>query len=149
MLVSPMAAAGAYFDLPMGGLQAPGEPREFFKSLVGELAAIADAKGYRYPVDMLADGLRRIDGMSPDTTASMQKDLKKAGASELDGLILEPVRMARALGFPPRATSGRRTAWGNFRESSPRTPFKAFDSGDRARAVMGALREEGGEGFAA
>ncbi|MFR9190078.1 MAG: ketopantoate reductase family protein [Anaerotruncus massiliensis (ex Togo et al. 2019)] len=62
MLVSPMAAAGAYFDLPMGGLQAPGEPREFFKSLVRELAAIADAKGYRYPVDMLADGLRRIDG---------------------------------------------------------------------------------------
>ena len=99
MLVSPMAATGAYFDLPMGGLQAPGEPREFFKSLVRELAAIADAKGYRYPVDMLADGLRRIDGMSPDTTASIQKDLKKGGASELDGLVFEPVRMARALGL--------------------------------------------------
>lgn len=134
MLVSPMAAAGAYFDLPMGGLQAPGEPREFFKSLVRELAAIADAKGYRYPVDMLADGLRRIDGMSPDTTASMQKDLKKGGASELDGLVFEPVRMARALGFPPRATSGggppgELSSRGELSRKFPRTPFKAFDSG--------------------
>lgn len=100
MLVSPMAAAGAYFDLPVGGMQEEGEPRELFKSLVRELMAIADAKGYRYPVDMLADGLHRLDVMSPDTTASMQKDLKKGGASELDGLVFEPVRMAHALGIP-------------------------------------------------
>lgn len=100
-----------------------------------ELAAIADAKGYRYPVDMLADGLRRIDGMSPDTTASMQKDLKKGGASELDGLVFEPVRMARALGLSApgyeRAADrlGELSSRGELSRKFPRPPFKAFDSG--------------------
>ena len=34
--------------------------------------------------------------MTPDTTASMQKDLEKGSNSEMDGLIFEVLRMAKA-----------------------------------------------------
>ena len=37
-----------------------------------------------------------LQAVTPDTTASMQKDLAKNHQSEIDGLIFEIVRMAKA-----------------------------------------------------
>lgn len=99
MFVSPMAAAGSYYDMTAGELSAPGKGRELFTELVRELQAIADKRGYRFPNDMVENSLQRLDALSPDATASMQKDLKRGGVSEIDGLVFEPVRIARALGI--------------------------------------------------
>ena len=100
MLISPMAATGAYFDAPVGAAQRPGPERETFCRLVEELAGIGAALGYDLPADMVEDGLKRLDAMGPEVTASLQKDLAKGGASELDGQLFEPVRLARRLGVP-------------------------------------------------
>ena len=42
--------------------------------------------------------LEIMDGLDDDSTASMQKDLKKGGATEADGLISEVVRMGERFG---------------------------------------------------
>jgi 2-dehydropantoate 2-reductase len=39
-----------------------------------------------------------IDSLSPSASASMQRDLKKGGDSEIDGLVFEVVRMGRKYG---------------------------------------------------
>ena len=51
-------------------------------------------------MDVVQTNLDILDHMEPDCTASMQKDLKKGGRSEIDGLIFEAVRMGRRLGVP-------------------------------------------------
>ena len=103
MFVSPLAAAGAYYDMTAGELAAPGKGHDLFIELIRELPAIADKRGYRFPDDMVENSLRRLDALSPDATASMQKDLKKGGSSEIDGLIFEPARIAHELGVPAPA----------------------------------------------
>lgn len=98
MFISAYASAGAYFDVTATELQQAGEPHELYIALVRELGALADAQGFVYETDMVQDCISRIDLMGEGATTSMQKDLKKGGQSELDGLMFEPVRLGRKLG---------------------------------------------------
>lgn len=98
--VSPLAAAGAYYDIAAGKMQADGEERDTFKALVKEAVAVAKSQGIQLPEDQVEKNLAILDAVEPDTTASMQKDLKKGGQSEIDGLIFEVVRWAKASGVP-------------------------------------------------
>lgn len=99
-MVSPMAAVGAFYDITAGNMQVPGEMRERYKACSREIVSLADAMGIPFPVDVVQTNLDILDHMAPDCTASMQKDLKKGGRSEIDGLIFEAVRMGRRLGVP-------------------------------------------------
>ena len=99
-MVSPMAAVGAFYDVPAGNMQVPGEMRERYKACIREIDSLAEAMGIPFPVDVVQTNLDILDHMEPDCTASMQKDLKKGGRSEIDGLIFEAVRMGRRLGVP-------------------------------------------------
>lgn len=99
-MVSPMAAVGAFYDIPAGEMQKPGEMRERYKACVREIDSLANAMGIPFSVDVVQTNLDILDHMEPDCTASMQKDLKKGGKSEIDGLIFEPVRMGRRYGVP-------------------------------------------------
>ncbi len=94
-LISAMATAGAYFDAPTGVVYSTPEMREMFTNLSKEINALADAMGIPFEVDIVAKNLRTLETALPDTTASLQKDLKKGGNSEIDGLIFEPVRLGR------------------------------------------------------
>jgi len=38
--------------------------------------------------------LKILDALTPDTTASMQKDMKENRKTEIDGLIFEVIRLA-------------------------------------------------------
>ena len=58
-----------------------------------EIDAIASAMGIPFSKDIVAGNLKMIDTSPKGTTASMQKDLKKGGKSEIDGLVFEPVRL--------------------------------------------------------
>lgn len=99
-MVSPMAAVGAFYDIDAGKMQVPGEMRERYKACIREIDSLANAMGIPFPVDVVQTNVDILDNMAPDCTASMQKDLKKGGESEIDGLIFEPVRMGRRLGVP-------------------------------------------------
>ena len=99
-MVSPMAAVGAFYDINAGGMQKPGEMRERYRACIGEIRSLAEAMGLSFPGDVVQTNLDILDQMAPDCTASMQKDLKKGGQSEIDGLIFEVVRMGHRYGVP-------------------------------------------------
>ena len=92
-LISVMAAVGAYYDVPMDEISADPEKREMAAELSREIDAIASAMGIPFSKDIVAGNLKMIDTSPKGTTASMQKDLKKGGKSEIDGLAFEPVRL--------------------------------------------------------
>ena len=98
--VSSMAAAGAYFDAATGEVCADPEKRALYVALVREIAAVARAMGIVFTVDLVEENLKVMDKLAPQSTASMQKDLKKGKQSEMDGLIFEVVRMGGKYGVP-------------------------------------------------
>ncbi len=98
--IAPMASSGAYFDVTMGELRQDPEKRAVYARLTAEISALANAMGIPFQEDVVAQNLHLLDTMTPDSTASMQKDLKKGGQSEIDGLVFEPVRLGRRLGVP-------------------------------------------------
>ena len=98
--VSPMAAAGAYYGVTAEAMQRPGEERETYVALIGELDALSRAMGISLPADILKRNLAILDGLVPGATASMQRDLMAEHASEIDGLVFEVVRMGQRWNIP-------------------------------------------------
>ncbi len=94
-LISAMATAGAYFDTSTDIVASTPEMRSVFVGLSKEIDALANAMGIPFESDIVAKNLRTLEAAPPGTTASLQKDLKKGGNSEIDGLIFEPVRLGR------------------------------------------------------
>ena len=99
-VVSPMAACGIYHHIQVGGMQAPGQPREDFKALVAEIGALAQAMGYPFPEDPVARNLAIQDALDPDASTSLKRDLDAGKPSEVDGLIFEVVRLGRKYHVP-------------------------------------------------
>ena len=96
--VSPMAAAGAYGDWSAGDYKQDGEARALFIRCVKEIDALACAMGIPFPVDIVKTNMTIMNGLDDECTASLQKDLKKGGMTEADGLISEVVRMGERFG---------------------------------------------------
>ena len=98
--VSPMAAIGSFYDVPVGVWRTTPEMRADFVAAMKEIMEISKAMDLalgEYDIDL---NLHMIDDVTPDTTVSMQKDLKKGGSSEIDALIFEVVRAGRRYGIP-------------------------------------------------
>lgn len=93
--VSPMAACGAYYDINAGTVQQEGKVRDTFIALMREIDALAQAMGIHFAEDIVKTNLEIVEHLSPQTSTSMQRDLKKGKNSEMDGLIFEVVRMGR------------------------------------------------------
>ncbi|MBQ0059315.1 MAG: 2-dehydropantoate 2-reductase [Lachnospiraceae bacterium] len=98
--VSPMAAAGAYGDYNCGDYKRPGPGHDLFYACIREIDALANAMGIPFPVDIVETDRKITEGLADDCTSSMQKDLKKGGPNESDGLISEVVRMGKKYGVP-------------------------------------------------
>ena len=96
--VSPMGAAGMYFDAKAGDFQHEGPEREMFKGLVGEVEKLAEAMGIVYEEDLAEVNFKILQGLAPEATTSMQRDIYQGKASEADGLIFQVVRMGKEYG---------------------------------------------------
>ena len=96
--VSPMGAAGMYFDATAGDFQHEGPEREMFKGLVKEVENLAEAMGIIYEEDLAEVNLKILEGLAPEATTSMQRDIYQGKASEADGLIFQMVRMGKEYG---------------------------------------------------
>lgn len=96
--VSPAAACGQYYDAMAGDMQKPGEIRDTFAALIGEVDRLADAMGIHFEGDIVKTNLDILDSLTPEASTSMQRDVKKGKESEIDGLIFEVVRMAKKYG---------------------------------------------------
>lgn len=98
--VSPMAAVGACFNVTAAAMQPGGPKRDTFVSLVREIKTLSDAMGVGLPEDIVEINLNIMDDLTPDATASMQRDISSGRQSEVDGLIYQVVRLGRQYCVP-------------------------------------------------
>lgn len=97
--ISAMAVTGAYYDVPMGEVQKPGEVRNTFIGLSTESTALGVKLGIEFKEDPIAYNLKVIDKLSPESTASMQKDLARGHQSEVQGLLFDMITKAEEQGI--------------------------------------------------
>lgn len=97
--ISAMAVTGAYYDVPMGEVQKPGEVRNTFIGLSQESAALGRKLGIAFKEDIVEYNLKVIDKLAPENTASMQKDMAKGHQSEVQGLLFDMITAAEEQGI--------------------------------------------------
>lgn len=97
--ISAMAVTGAYYDVPMGEVQKPGEVRNTFIGLSQESAALGRKLGIAFKEDIVEYNLKVIDKLTPESTASMQKDMAKGHQSEVQGLLFDMITAAEEQGI--------------------------------------------------
>lgn len=94
--VSPMAAMGAYYDIPASAIQAEGAMREKFTELVREIKTLSEAMDVALPDDIVQINLKIMDDLLPTATASMHRDIRSGRQSEVDGLVYQVARLGEA-----------------------------------------------------
>ena len=101
--VSPMAACGQYYHVKAGAMQKPGEIRECFIRLVGEILELARAMGIELDdkpdAPLMQSHLKILDDLAESASTSMQRDIEAGKNSEVDGLIYQVVRLADKYGL--------------------------------------------------
>lgn len=98
--VSPIGAAGLYYHATAADFQREGEEREAFKTMIREIAALAEAMGVPFERDMVDVNLKILSTLAPEATTSMQRDVMEGKDSEIDGLVYEVVRMGERYHVP-------------------------------------------------
>lgn len=98
--VSPMAAAGLYYQASAERFQNTGDERELFVALMKEIDSLAEAMGIPFQVDIVRNNLAILDALSGTASTSMQRDIAAGKPSEIDGLIYEVVRLGREYHVP-------------------------------------------------
>ena len=98
--VSPIGAAGLYYPATAADFQREGKQREAFKTMIREIAALAEAMGVPFERDMVEVNLKILSSLAPEATTSMQRDVMEGKDSEIDGLIYEVVRMGERYHVP-------------------------------------------------
>ena len=98
--VSPIGAAGLYYHATAADFQKGGEARELFKTMIKEIAALAEAMGVPFEKDMVEVNLKILSNLAPEATTSMQRDVMAGKQSEIDGLVYEVVRMGEEYHVP-------------------------------------------------
>ena len=96
--ISAMAVTGAYYDVPMGEVQKPGEVRDTFIGLSRESAELGRKLDIDLPDNLVEYNLTVMDKLDPHSTASMQKDLARGHESEVQGLLFDLIDAAEAHG---------------------------------------------------
>lgn len=92
--ISPFACCGAFNDIKAKDMQQEGEYRQMFIDLVNEIKSLADSMGVEVGKDILFRNLKILDSLSPDDTASMQKDIKAGKNIEAEELLFKVVRLS-------------------------------------------------------
>ena len=98
--VSPMATVGAGFHVTAQDMQTPGQYQDTYIHLIQEIKALSDAMGVSLPENIVDINIQIMNGLTPDATASMQRDIQAGKPSEVDGLVYEVVRMGEAHHVP-------------------------------------------------
>lgn len=96
--ISPYASCGVYYGITAGEMREVSEYRQMFVNLSEEIKSIAAILKLHFNKDISEVNLKMLDSLTPDTTASLQKDFEAGKQTEMDGLIFEVVRLAKRYG---------------------------------------------------
>ena len=98
LFIAPMSAIGALTRVPIGAWRSAPEARNLAIRALHEMVAVATARGIKLDDDAVEKTLARYDGMAPDSTSSLQRDIMEGKPSELEAQAGAIVRMGREAG---------------------------------------------------
>jgi 2-dehydropantoate 2-reductase len=100
MFISSTGGVGAATRSPFGVFRAVPESRRLLEGAMREVLAVARAHGVDLPDDRVEEAMGLADGLPPEGTSSMQRDIMAGRRSELDAWNGAVVRLGRAAGVP-------------------------------------------------
>lgn len=98
-----IASAGGVTSLarvPVAAVRADEESRALLAAAFAEVEALARAQGIRLPADVVEKTFKMVDGLEPEVTTSMQRDVAAGRVFELEAFSGTIVRLGRRLGVP-------------------------------------------------
>jgi 2-dehydropantoate 2-reductase len=98
LFITPWGSLGAVTRLPVGLLRTTPELRARLVQALEEVAAIARAEGSALDDKSIEKTIAVLDGLPPETTSSMQRDLMAGRPSELEAQTGAVVRFGRKTG---------------------------------------------------
>jgi 2-dehydropantoate 2-reductase len=94
VLVTCLSVVGSLARVPIGEFRGCADTRSVMSQIMSEVIEIANRVGVEISVDCIAETLRFIDAMSPESTASMQRDIAEGKPSEVEVILGELKRLA-------------------------------------------------------
>jgi 2-dehydropantoate 2-reductase len=98
LFIATLSGIGALTRVPIGVWRADPEIRALADRSLREVLQLAIAQGVDLGDDAVERTWQRYDGMEPDSTSSMQRDIMEGKPSELDAQLGAIVRLARESG---------------------------------------------------
>ena len=98
LFIAPMSGFGAVTRVPVGAWRAIPELRELARRGIEEIIALAKARGVQLSPNAIDETFARFDGLAPDATSSLQRDIMQGKPSELDAQLGAVVRMGKESG---------------------------------------------------
>lgn len=99
LFIAPVSGVGAVARAPLGVCRSVPETRALIRDAMNEIRQLALAHDVALPDDAVDKALSFLDGLPPDATASMQRDLMEGRPSELDAQNGAVVRIGAARGI--------------------------------------------------
>lgn len=96
--VSPMGAAGLFYNAVGKDFMEPGEKQDTLMKLIREVENLGHAMGLSFSEDLITVNTKILYDLAEDSTTSMQRDVAGGGSSEIDGLVHKVVRLAEQYG---------------------------------------------------
>jgi len=100
VFIASVSALGSLTRAPYGGYIHIPESRAVLTEALGEVAAVAAARGIALDADVVDKTLAFIDGSAPGIKPSMQRDVEAGRVSELESMLGGVVRLGAELGAP-------------------------------------------------
>lgn len=98
LFIDAFGSVGAATRAPVGQVRTLPESRGLLRAAMEETATVARARGVRLPADAVDKAMALIDGVRPESTASMQRDIQAGRPSELFDQTGAVVRLAAEAG---------------------------------------------------
>jgi 2-dehydropantoate 2-reductase len=98
IFITPWSGLGALTRAPIGVWRSLPETRRLSEQAVCEIQAVGQARGVALPTDALQKTMAMLDGVPPEATSSMQRDVMAGRPSELEAQIGAVVRLGEAVG---------------------------------------------------
>jgi 2-dehydropantoate 2-reductase len=98
LFIDAFGSIGAVTRAPVGQVRTLPATRALLRSAMEETAAVGRARGVRLPAEAVDRALAIIDGVRPESTASMQRDIQGGRPSELFDQTGTVVRLAEEAG---------------------------------------------------
>jgi 2-dehydropantoate 2-reductase len=100
VFIASVSAMGSLTRVTFGEYRGVPEARALLGEAIGEVAAVATARGVKLDADILAKTQAFIDSSAPGIKPSMQRDVEAGKPSELESLIGVVVRMGAEKNVP-------------------------------------------------